>query len=114
MGAPGSGEEGLLGAAAGSTPFSRSEGSSDAAALGQVNERKQAIKSATMNVFANGWINLNILHLCCIGFGYQGLILAQGLNMNREENQVFLAGGRIISARPDELVFRPALGNTAA
>jgi hypothetical protein len=51
--APGSAEEALLVAAAGSMLFSVSEGRSAAAALGQVNDRIPAIKSATMNGFAN-------------------------------------------------------------
>jgi len=63
VGAPGSAEEALLEealleealleAAAGSTLFSVSEGRSAAAALGQVNDRTPAIKSAVMNGLAS-------------------------------------------------------------
>src|SRR5262249_5644268 len=77
VGVPALAEEGSLGGAAGSTLLSVSDGRSAAAALEQVKDRTQAIKSAATNGFVSGRINLNILHLCILDWTDQAVILAQ-------------------------------------
>jgi len=54
VGVPALAEEGSLGGAAGSTLLSVSDGRSAAAALEQVKDRTQAIKSAATNGFVSG------------------------------------------------------------